>query len=84
MQCPKINELAIELSQDVPGLKGYISNYNKACSQVEQNLTDNERQMYKAMLKEWSDKQLPPEMQQQYAHGNDSTRLKLADFSSLA
>jgi hypothetical protein len=32
------------------------------------------------MEKEWSEKKLPQRMQQQYIHGNDSSRLEQSDF----
>lgn len=75
MHRKKIHKLAVKLSQNVPGSAGYLGSYNTARRQVEQKLTDNQRQKYKAMAKEWSEKTLPPKMQQRYAHGNNSSRL---------
>ena len=83
MQCQKIHKLAVRLSQNVLGLVEYLSQYHKARVQVEAMLTDDQHQTYRAMAKEWSKKKLPLRMQQQYSHVNDSSRLKLADFSKL-
>lgn len=75
MHRKKIHKLAVKLSQTAPGTPGYLRSYNTARSQVEKKLTDNQRQTYKAMAKDWSEKKLPPRMQQRYVHGNDSGRL---------
>ena len=83
MERENIYKLAVELSQDVPGSKDFITQYQKARIQVEAKLTDDQRQIYKAMAIEWSEKNLPPKMQQRYAHGNGSSRLESADFSML-
>jgi hypothetical protein len=83
MHRTQIHMLAVRLSPTAPGSAGYLRSYNTARRQVERKLTDNQRQMYKAMAKEWLEKKLPPRMQQRYAHGNDSSRLELADFSNL-
>jgi len=83
MQCETIHKLAVRLSKNVPGSVEYLSQYHKAHVQVKAMLTNNQHQKYKAMAKEWSEKKLPPRMQQQYAHGNDSSRLEFTDFSTL-
>jgi hypothetical protein len=64
----KINKVAVKLSKDMPGSSGYLCNYQKARRQVEAKLTDNQRKKYRSMAKEWSEKRLPPKMQQRYAH----------------
>lgn len=69
MQRQKIHNLAVELSKNLPGSSDYLSNYHKARVQVEEELTDDQRQSYKVMAKDWSSKQLPPRMQQRYVHG---------------
>jgi hypothetical protein len=84
MHWKKIHKLATKLSQNVLGSLDYLKHYNKAHKQVEQKLTDNKCREYKAMAKEWLEKKLPLQMQQQYAHGNDSSRLEQCDFFALA
>jgi hypothetical protein len=78
-----IHRLAVTLSRNVPGSPQYLRHYNRARSQVERNLTDDQRQKYKAMAKEWSESQLPPHMQQRYVHGNYSNRLGSTDIFKL-
>ena len=80
----QIAKLAAKISNDPPGSPGYLSAYSRARCKVGQGLKDNQRQKYKAMAKEWSEKRLPKEMQQRYVHGNDSSGLELTDFSELA
>jgi len=80
----EIHILAVKLSKNVPGSLQYLCYYNRARSQVEKGLTNDVGQKYKAMAKEWSETQLPPNMQQRYVHGNYSNRLELTDFSKLA
>ena len=75
MNRKEISKLAIKLSQSKPGSPAYLQAYKKARNQVECKLTDNQRQRYKAMAKEWSEKKLPPRMQQRYVHGYDSIKL---------
>jgi hypothetical protein len=84
MHRQEIHNLAVELSKNVPGSHQYLRNYNRARGQVEKKLTNSERQKYKAMAKEWSETQLPPNMQQRCVHGNYSSRLGLTDFFELA
>ena len=79
MNRKEISKLSVKLSQSKPGSSAYLQAYKKARSRVEQKLTDNQRQRYKAMAKEWSEKKLPPRMQQRYVHGNDFIKLQLAD-----
>ena len=78
MQCKRIHKLAVKLSKNVPGSTDYISHYQKARIQVESKLTDDQRRKYKAMAKEWSEKTLPPKMQQRYAYGNGSSRIRIS------
>jgi hypothetical protein len=80
----KINKLAMKLSQNSPGSPIYLRYYTKARAEVEKNLTENQRQKYKAMAKTWSENKLPPEIQRRCVHCNDSSRLELAYFSALA
>jgi hypothetical protein len=82
MHSKKINKRAVKISKNVPGSTDYLSNYHKARAQVEAKLTDEQRQMYKAMAKEWSEKKLPPRMQQRYVDGDDFSGLELPDFSA--
>jgi hypothetical protein len=74
MNGERIHELSVELSKDTPGPHGHLSKYHKARRQLERQLTDEQRQRYKAMAKEWSEKRLPPMMQRRYVHGNDCSR----------
>lgn len=86
MQSKKIHKLAVELSQSPPGSKEYLRSYGVARSQIERELSDNLRQSYKAMAKEWSEKKLPQREQQRYVfgrYGNGSSKLELADISAL-
>jgi uncharacterized protein (DUF2132 family) len=84
MHRKEIDRLAVKLSKNVPGSLQYLRKYNRARSQVEGKLTDDQRQKYKAMAKEWSETQLPPNMQQQYVYGDYSSGLGTTDFSKLA
>lgn len=80
----EIHKLTLDLCKNVPGSRQYMQYYNKARSEVERSLTDDERQRYKAMAKEWSERKLPPKMQQRYVHGSESSISGLADISKLA
>jgi hypothetical protein len=71
----KINKLALKLSQSRAGSPRYLSNYGRARAKVERQLTETQRRKYKAMAKEWGKHRLPRKAQQQYVHGNDSSRL---------
>jgi hypothetical protein len=75
MECERINELAATLTTDLPGSKGYLNKFSKACKQIKKNLTDDQRQIYMALAKEWTEKRLPLETQQRYARGNGSLAL---------
>ena len=70
----KIHKLALKLSKSLAGSPAYLASYKTARSQVESNLSDKRRQKYKALAKEWSEKNLPPKMQQRYVRSNDSNR----------
>jgi hypothetical protein len=83
MHRKQIHKLATKLSQNTPGSPNYLGSYNKARNQVEKKLTENQRRKYKLMAKEWSEKKLPPRMQQRYVHGDDSSRLERSDFFTL-
>lgn len=67
----QINNLAIKLSKNAAGSQSYMAYYSKARNEVEKTLTDNQRQLYKAMAKQWTERVLPPDVQQRYVHGND-------------
>jgi hypothetical protein len=73
MHRDKIHKLAVKLSQNVPGSAAYLSSYSRARRKVEEKLTENQRQSYRVMAKDWSDKQLPPSEQQRYAYRNGSS-----------
>jgi len=77
MNRKKLHKLALKLWKNTLGSSHYLSNYHKARTKLEAKLTDDRRQSYKVMAKEWSEKKLPPKMQQWYVHGNDSSRLGL-------
>jgi hypothetical protein len=76
----KIHKLVKKLSKSTAGSPEYLGQYHKAHNEVEKNLTDDQCQEYKVMAKEWLEKKLPQWMQQQYIHGNDSSRLEQSDF----
>jgi hypothetical protein len=82
MHSKKINKRTIKISKNVPGSADYLSHYQKARGQIEAKLTDDQRQRYKAMAKEWSEKKLPPKMQRRYVASDDLSRLELTDFSA--
>ena len=84
MNRKKIHAMAAKISQERPGTPHYLSGYSRARKIIERKFTEEEHRKYKAMAKEWSEKKLPPRMQQQYVHGNDSSKLGLADLSKLA
>lgn len=64
MHHDELNNLAIELSENVARSPDYLSYYHKAHAQVEESLTDDQHQRYKAMAKEWTEIKPSPEMQQ--------------------
>ena len=69
----KIHKLALKLSKDLAGSPTYLASYKTARSQVEKNLSDKQRQKYKVLAKEWSEKGLPPTMRQRYVCSNGSS-----------
>ena len=66
MHHDEINKLAAELSKCVPRSSGFLGAYKRACSQVELKLSESQHQRYQVMAKDWSEKGLPPRMQQWY------------------
>jgi hypothetical protein len=84
MNSKKIHELTEKISNNRPGSTRYLAFYKRARRQVEEELTEGTRQKYKAMAKDWSEKQPPQWMQQRYVLGNDYKGLELTDFSPLA
>ena len=83
MKCKKIDKLATKLSKNALGSINYLCNYNKARSEIERKLIATQRQRYKAMVKEWSERRPPPQIQQRYVHDNGSGRLRLTDSLAL-
>ena len=75
--------MAAKISQEKPEMLHYLSSYSKAYKIIKRKFMEQERQKYKVMAKEWSEKKLPPRMQQQYVHSNDSSKLVLANFTKL-
>jgi hypothetical protein len=71
----KLHKLTLKLSQSPAGSARYLGCYGRARRQFERNLSEDLRQKYKAMAKEWGKKKLPRKIQQRYVHGNDSSRL---------
>jgi len=69
MHCGEIHKLVVKLSQNEPGSANYFRSYSQACQQVEEGLTENQCQSYKAMAKDWTNEQLPLREQQRYVHG---------------
>lgn len=80
MHAKEISDLAVKLSQDQTGSDAYLGHYHKARQKVEEKLTEMQRQKYRSWADGWSNKQLPSGVKERYVHGNDSTRLKLADY----
>jgi hypothetical protein len=74
-KAPLISELAVEMSQAKPGSGLYLAAYHKARKTLEEKLTKEERHMYKAMAKKWTENKLPRKMQQQYVHRSSSSKL---------
>ena len=62
-----ISKMAVKLSNSPPGSVRYIKRYPGARRKVETRLTENQRQKYKAMAKDWSEGKLPQKVQYQYA-----------------
>jgi hypothetical protein len=79
-----INQMAIRMSQDKPGSRQYLGVYKRACGKIKQKFSESQCQIYRAMAKEWTEKKLPPKLQQQYVHCNDSSRFELTDCFILA
>ena len=79
MHNDEIHDLAIKLSEDAAGSNGYLGCYAKARQQVEEKLTELDRQKYRSMAQAWSNQELPSGVQERYVLGNDSTGLKLAN-----
>jgi hypothetical protein len=80
MRGKDISNLAIELSKANTGFNAYLSSYAKAKNQIEKKLTENEHKKYKSLADKWSNNELPSGVQEQYIYGDDSSRLKLADY----
>jgi len=62
MNQQRIHDLALELLESTPGSLHYLSGYSRARSQIEGKLTEEQRQKYRVMAKEWLEKKLPPGM----------------------
>jgi hypothetical protein len=62
-----ISKMAVKLSNSPPGSVRYIKTYPGARRKVEKRLTENQRQKYKAMAKDWSEGNLPQKVQYRYA-----------------
>jgi len=82
MKFEKIAKLAAELSKSPPGSASFLHAYKPARTQVDKKLSKRMWRKYEAMAKEWTEKRLPPRMQQRYVYGNDSCRLE-ANFFAL-
>ena len=81
MHSNEIHQMAVR--QNIAGSPQYLCAYKKATGEIELKLSDNQRQKYHVMAKEWSEKKPPPKIQREYVHRNGSRRLDLADFFSL-
>jgi hypothetical protein len=79
----KIDKLAVKLSGHPPGSGPYLQKYRRAFNEVEGDFSEKERRKYRAMAKEWTERQPPPKIQQRYALCNDSSRLLLTNFYTL-
>ena len=74
MHLREINVKAIQMSQHKSGSRQYLSTYKRAFAKVEGKFSERQRQRYRAMAKYWTEKRLPPMVQQRYVHRNDSSR----------
>ena len=83
MHREQINKLAAKLSNSKPGSPAFLSAYKRARSKVEKTLPESLLQRYHVMAKEWSEKPLPPMMQQQYVYETDSSGWELIYFFAL-
>jgi len=84
MHHEQIAKLAAKLSNSAPRSPAFLSAYKTARSKVSKTLPESLRHKYHVMAKEWSEKALPPRMQQRYAHETDSSGLELTYFFALA
>ena len=60
---------------DKPGSPAFLATYQMARVKFEGELSDEKRELYEAMAKEWSENKPPPEVQRRYVHSNYSSRL---------
>lgn len=84
MHRQEIIDKAVGLSESRAGSASFLKRYKEARALVEKEFPEGQRQKYKAMAKEWSEKPLPSQLQQEYVHGNNSSRLYLTDSPSLS
>ena len=64
MNREKILDLAATRTDEPPGSQKFLSFYNRARHQLQEKLTDNERQKYMGMAKDWTEGHLPQEIKQ--------------------
>jgi hypothetical protein len=84
MHRKKIDKLAKKLARKAGGSAHYLGYYKKALKRVERKLSEDKRQEYEAMAKDWTEKPLPPRLQQRYVHSHDSNRSGLTScFAAL-
>ena len=84
MHRQEIIDKAVGLSESRAGSASFLKRYKEARALVEKEFPEGQRQKYKAMAKEWSEKPLPSQLQQEYVHRNNSSRLYLTDSPSLS
>ena len=65
----------LKLSSEKPGSPLFLAAYRAALAQFEKTLDNDQRQTYKVMAKDWTEKMPPSGMQQWYVHINYSSRL---------
>jgi hypothetical protein len=84
MHRQEIIDMAVRLSGSRAGTPLFLKSYKQARALIEKDFPDGQRQRYKAMAKEWSEKPLPSQLQQEYVHRNNSSLLYLTDSLSLS
>lgn len=83
MHREQVHKLALKLSGSTSGSPAYLKAYKTALSKVEKKLSQSQKKRYRAMAQEWSEKPLPPTVQQRYVHVDVSSTLALTDFFVL-
>jgi hypothetical protein len=73
MHHQEIIDKAVGLSESRAGSTPFLKVYKEARALIEKEFLEGQHQKYKAMAKEWLEKPLPSQLQQEYVHGNNSS-----------